>query len=45
MKKNLIYLVAAILFAGAGAWYGIHTKQAPAPITTTGFRCSTGRGA
>lgn len=35
MKKNLIYVVAAIAFAGAGAWYGIHTKQAPAPITTT----------
>jgi thiol-disulfide isomerase/thioredoxin len=35
MKKFLMYAVVAVLFAGTGAWYGMHKKQAPAPITTT----------
>ena len=45
MKKNLIYLVATLLFAGAGAWYGVHTKQEPAPITTTAPAGVTGPAA
>ena len=35
MKKILMYAVVAVLFAGTGAWYGMHKKQTPAPITTT----------
>lgn len=34
-KKFLAYGLVAVLFAAAGAWYGSHTKQAPAPLTTT----------
>ncbi|MTW10307.1 redoxin family protein [Pseudoduganella eburnea] len=35
MKKFATYTVVAVLFLGAGAWYGTHQKQADAPITTT----------
>lgn len=35
MKKIAMYALVAVLFAGAGAWYGTHQKQAPAPISST----------
>jgi thiol-disulfide isomerase/thioredoxin len=35
MKKFLMYAAVAVLFAGAGAWYGVHKQQEAAPLTTT----------